>query len=109
MPFTWSDDAWNDYVWWQSQDRKTLKRINLLLKDIQRNRYEGLGKPEPLEFERSGWWSRRIDQKNRLVYRVLDNGFIDIASCKSQFFSGKKALQAQGPAGRVLCPVTSKR
>ena len=63
MPFTWSDDAWNDYVWWQSQDRKTLKRINLLLKDIQRNRYEGLGKPEPLEFERSGWWSRRIDQR----------------------------------------------
>lgn len=48
MPFTWSDDAWNDYVWWQSQDRKTLKRINLLLKDIQRNRYEGLGKPEPV-------------------------------------------------------------
>lgn len=85
MPFTWSDDAWNDYVWWQSQDRKTLKRINLLLKDIQRNRYEGLGKPEPLEFERSGWWSRLIDQKNRLIYRVLDNGFIDIASCKSHY------------------------
>jgi len=85
MPFTWSDDAWNDYVWWQSQDRKTLKRINLLLKDIQRNRYEGLGKPEPLEFERSGWWSRRIDQKNRLIYRVLDNSLIDIASCKSHY------------------------
>lgn len=68
----WDDDAWEDYVYWQTQDKKTLKRINALLKDIDRNGYEGIGKPEPLTGNWSGYWSRRIDEKNRLVYRIVD-------------------------------------
>ncbi|QCX46368.1 Txe/YoeB family addiction module toxin [Arcanobacterium haemolyticum] len=72
-------------MWWQTQDRKTLKRINSLIKDIERgSMYEGIGKPEPLRGESSGFWSRRIDDKNRLVYRVHD-GHIEIASCRSRY------------------------
>jgi toxin YoeB len=67
----------DDYLYWQTEDRKTLKRINALIKDIQRNRYEGMGKPEPLGEDLSGYWSRRIDKKNRLVYRFMD-GVIEI-------------------------------
>lgn len=80
----WQDEAWEDYVYWQSQDRKTLKRINQLLQDISRNGYEGIGKPEPLKGESSGWWSRRIDTVNRLVYRI-HNGQIEIAQCRSHY------------------------
>ncbi|ADH92215.1 Txe/YoeB family addiction module toxin [Arcanobacterium haemolyticum] len=81
----WAPEAWDDYVWWQTQDRKTLKRINSLIKDIERgSMYEGIGKPEPLRGELSGFWSRRIDDKNRLVYRVRD-GHIEIASCRSHY------------------------
>lgn len=81
----WAPEAWNDYVWWQTQDRKTLKRINSLIKDIERgSMYEGIGKPEPLRGELSGFWSRRIDDKNRLVYRVR-GGHIEIASCRSHY------------------------
>ena len=85
MPICWSDEAWTDYVLWQTEDRKTLKRINLLVKDILRNGNEGLGKPEPLRFDYSGWWSRRIDSENRLVYRILENNLIEIATCKSHY------------------------
>ena len=60
----WDDDAWEDYVYWQTQDKKTLKRINSLIKDIDRNGYEGIGKPEPLTGNWCGYWSRRIDEKN---------------------------------------------
>lgn len=70
MNKVWSDDAWEEYIAWQMQDKKTLKRINLLLKDVERHPFEGLGKPEPLRGELSGFWSRRIDEKNRLLYRV---------------------------------------
>ena len=67
----WDDDAWEDYLYWQSQDKKTLKRINALLRDIDRNGMaEGIGKPEPLRGNLSGWWSRRIDDTNRIVYRT---------------------------------------
>ena len=66
----WHDNAWEDYLYWQLQDRKTLKRINELLQDIDRNKYKGIGKPEPLKHNLSGWWSRRIDDKNRIVYRI---------------------------------------
>ena len=62
--------AWEDYLYWQTQDKKTLKRINRLLHDINRSEYEGLGNPEPLKHDLSGWWSRRIDEMNRLVYRI---------------------------------------
>ena len=80
----WQDDAWEDYLYWQNQDKKTLKRINQLLKDIDRNGYEGIGKPEPLSGNLSGFWSRRIDDKNRIVYRIF-NDRIEIAQCGSHY------------------------
>lgn len=70
MKLIFSENAWEDYLYWQKVDKKTLKRINLLIKDIQRNKYEGIGKPEPLKHNLTGWWSRRIDDTNRIVYRV---------------------------------------
>ena len=78
------EDAWDDYVWWQTQDKKTLKRINALIKDTQRSPYEGIGKPEPLKNNLSGWWSRRIDETNRLVYKVKDDALI-IAECRTHY------------------------
>ncbi len=69
MRLLWEEKAWEDYCSWQAQDKKTLKRINALLKDIQRNTFEGIGKPEPPKDKRSGWWSRCIDGTNRIVYR----------------------------------------
>ena len=80
----WSDEAWEDYLDWQMQDKKTLRRINLLIKDAERNPYTGLGKPEPLRGDLSGFWSRRIDEKNRLVYR-FSSDFLEIASCKGYY------------------------
>lgn len=84
MNKTWSDEAWEDYVGWQSEDRKTLKRINLILKDVERHPFEGIGKPEPLKGEFGGFWSRRIDEKNRLVYRIVPSG-LEILSCKGHY------------------------
>ena len=66
MRLLWEDRAWSEYLYWQTQDKKTLKRINALIKDIQRSPYEGIGKPEPLRGNLSGWWSRRIDETNRM-------------------------------------------
>ena len=80
----WSDHAWEDYLYWQTQDKKILKRINQLNKDIDRNGYEGLGKPEPLKYELQGYWSRRIDDEHRLVYRIVDNN-IEIVSCRLHY------------------------
>ena len=80
MNKVWSDEAWEDYLYWQTEDRKTLKRINKLLQDIDRNGYDGIGKPEPLKHDYQGFWSRRIDGINRLVYRI-ENGQIEIAQC----------------------------
>ena len=84
MNKVWADEAWEDYISWQSEDKKTLKRINLLIKDIDRNGYKGIGKPEPLRGNLSGFWSRHIDDKNRLVYRIKE-GKLEIASCKSHY------------------------
>ncbi len=80
----WDDDAWEDYLYWQTQDKKTLKRINLLLQDIDRNGYSGIGKPEPLKGALQGYWSRRIDAVNRLVYRVK-NERIEILQCRTHY------------------------
>jgi len=80
----WSDEAWEDYIYWQSQDKKTLKRINKLIKDIDRNGNQGIGDPEPLKYELQGFWSRRIDEVNRLVYRI-ENGQIEIAQCRTHY------------------------
>lgn len=84
MNKVFSDRAWEEYLYWQTQDKKTLKRINLLIQDIDPNGYEGIGKPEPLGENLSGFWSRRIDEKNRLVYRIRD-GIVEIAQCKTHY------------------------
>ena len=84
MRKVWADKAWEDYLYWQEQDRKTLRRINQLLKDIDRNAFAGIGKPEPLKHERQGYWSRRIDDTNRLIYRVI-NDQIEIAQCRAHY------------------------
>lgn len=80
----WTDAAWQDYTYWQTQDRKTLKRINKLINETMRQPFEGIGKPEPLRENLSGFWSRRIDDTNRLVYAV-DDGFITILSCRYHY------------------------
>ena len=80
----WTDDAWNQYVYWQTQDKKTLNRVNQLLKDIDRGGYEGIGKPEALKGDWSGYWSREIDDKNRIIYRI-ENKMIIIAECASHY------------------------
>lgn len=80
----WDDEAWGDYLHWQTQDRKTLRQINAILKDIDRNGYDGIGKPEPLRENLSGWWSRRIDDSNRIVYRIRE-GRIEIIQCGSHY------------------------
>lgn len=84
MKLLWEERAWKDYCDWQRQDKKTLKRINAIIKDIQRNSFEGIGKPELLKDSVAGWWSRRIDEKNRIVYCEKD-GAIILASCKGHY------------------------
>ncbi len=84
MKLIWDEEAWDDYLAWQSEDKKTLKRINKLIRDIQSTPYSGLGKPEPLKHDLSGYWSRRIDDYNRLVYKVEDNE-LRIAQCKTHY------------------------
>jgi toxin YoeB len=80
----WTDEAWEGYLYWQSQDKKTLKRINKLLADTKRQPFEGLGKPESLRENLAGFWSRRIDETNRLVYAVDDN-HVTIISCRYHY------------------------
>ena len=80
----WTDDAWADYVYWQGQDKKTLKRINKLITDTKRSPFEGIGKPEPLKENLSGFWSRRVDESNRLVYAVNDS-HITVISCRYHY------------------------
>jgi toxin YoeB len=70
MKIIFSDNSWQDYQYWLRNDKKILKRINELIKDIQRNKYEGVGKPEPLKHNLSGYWSRRINNEHRLVYKI---------------------------------------
>lgn len=84
MKLLWEESAWEDYCSWQMQDKKTLKRINALIRDIQRDSFNGIGKPEPLRGNLSGWWSRRIDDTNRIVYKPTENAVI-IASCKGHY------------------------
>lgn len=84
MNVLFHDRAWEDYLYWQQTDKRLLKRINQLIKDIERHPFEGIGKPEPLKFELSGRWSRRIDQEHRLVYRVEEN-VIYIQQCRGHY------------------------
>ena len=84
MRLSWDERAWEDYLYWQGQDKKTLRRINALIKDIQRDPYEGIGKPEPLRENLSGIWSRRIDETNRITYYLKDGGII-IMACRGHY------------------------
>ena len=84
MRLVWNENAWADYQWWQAQDREVLKRINALGKDVERNGNEGIGKPEPLKHGFRGYWSRRITDEHRLVYRVVEDD-IRIAACRYHY------------------------
>lgn len=84
MNKVWFDEAWDDYLYWQKNDQKILKKINQLVKAIEREPYAGIGKPEPLKHNLSGWWSRHIDNANRIVYRIKDEK-VEIAQCKGHY------------------------
>ena len=85
MKKIWFDEAWDDYTYWQTQDKKTLKRINQLIRNIERgNGFDGIGKPEPLKNEFSEFWSRRIDDTNRLIYRIVGDT-LEILSCRGHY------------------------
>ncbi len=84
MKLIWSEKSWEDYLYWQSNDKKILKKINTLIKDIKRTPFEGMGKPEPLKFELSGCWSRRITNEHRLVYEVREDKLY-IISCRYHY------------------------
>ncbi len=84
MKKIWEDRAWEEYLYWQTQDKKTLKKINRLLQDIDRNGYECTGNPEPLKGNLSGYWSVRIDDENRIVFRIKD-GQIEIIQCGTHY------------------------
>lgn len=84
MKLTFHEEAWEDYLYWQSSDRKQPKKINALLRECLRTPFAGTGKPEPLKGEFAGWWSRRIDQEHRLVYRATEDGLL-IAQCRYHY------------------------
>ena len=84
MILSWAGNAWEDYLYWQQTDKKTLKRINLLIKNIMRQPFEGLGDPEPLKHNWAGYWSRRIDREHRLVYKVTDDTII-VVQCRYHY------------------------
>ena len=84
MQKLWTDEAWDDYLYWQENDKKILRRVNQLIKDIERNGNVGVGKPEPLKYDLSGWWSRHIDDTHRLIYRIEDENII-ITHCRTHY------------------------
>ena len=80
----WHDQAWEDYLYWQNESRTMLRRINRIIRDIERDPFGGIGKPEPLKGDLSGWWSRRIDEANRIVYRV-ERGELELLQCGGHY------------------------
>ncbi len=84
MNLCFSDKAWENYIYWQQNDSKLLQRVNELIKDIQRQPFAGIGKPEPLKFDRKEYWSRRINQEHRLVYKI-ENKIVYIAQCRYHY------------------------
>ena len=84
MILSWAEKAWEDYLFWQQTDKKTLRRINLLIKAIKREPFKGIGEPEPLRHNWSGYWSRRIDREHRIVYKITDKAII-IAQCRYHY------------------------
>ena len=84
MILSFSDDAWEDYLYWQQNDKKILKKINKIIKEIQREPFKGIGEPEPLKYNWSGYWSRRITIEHRLVYKIIDDNLM-IAQCRYHY------------------------
>jgi len=84
MILSWADHAWDDYLYWQTTDKKILKRINSLIKDMQRTPFEGIGAPEPLKHNWSGYWSRRINREHRIIYKVTDKA-LTIVQCRYHY------------------------
>uniref|UniRef100_UPI004049F59D Txe/YoeB family addiction module toxin n=1 Tax=Fulvivirga sp. TaxID=1931237 RepID=UPI004049F59D len=84
MVLTFTENAWEDYLYWQKIDKKTVKKINELIKDIKRDPFHGIGKPEPLKYDLAGYWSRRIDQEHRLVYNVVDED-LQVYACRYHY------------------------
>lgn len=84
MKKIWDDKAWEDYLYWQAHDKQILKRLNALIQDVERAPFDGIGKPEPLRGDLSGFWSRRINEEHRLVYRIVGD-MLEIASCKDHY------------------------
>jgi len=84
MKLTFTDEAWDEYLYWQTRDKKILKKINTLIKDVKREPFAGLGKPEPLKHELAGYWSRRITQEHRLVYEVFEESIL-VVSCRYHY------------------------
>ena len=84
MNINWEEKAWLEYLYWQTNDKKILKKINNLLKDIDRNGYNCIGKPEPIKGDLSGWWSVRIDEKNRLIFKI-ENDELKVYQCKEHY------------------------
>ena len=84
MEIVWQQNAWDDYLYWQKNDKQKLKRINELIKDCQRNKFEGIGKPEPLKENLSGLWSRRIDNEHRFVYKIEENR-LHVVQCRYHY------------------------
>jgi len=84
MKLIFGEQSWSDYLYWQSTDKRTLKKVNALLQDIKRNPFDGLGKPEPLKHEMAGTWSRRITQEHRLVYEIFEESIL-VVSCRYHY------------------------
>lgn len=84
MVLTFTENAWEDYLYWQKIDKKMVKKINELIKDIKRNHFHGIGKPEPLKYDLAGYWSRRIDQEHRLVYKIVGDD-LQIFACRYHY------------------------
>jgi toxin YoeB len=110
VKLVWDESAWADYVWWQAQDRKVLKRINALITDIQRNGNEGIGKPEPLKHGFQGYWSRRITDEHRLVYKIAEDE-IRIAACRYHYerLSAYPAIGGVSPRPRFTARALTRR
>lgn len=87
MKKIWHDTAWEDYLYWQMQDKKTLKKVNRIIQSIERNGYQGIGKIEPLKEDLSGLFSARLDEKNRIVFRI-DGEYLEIFQCRSHYGKG---------------------
>jgi toxin YoeB len=85
MLISWSEDAWQDYIYWQKQDRSMLNRINLIIKDIKCSPFEGIGNPEPLKHNWSGYWSRRINREHGIVYKIIANTEVVVAQCRYHY------------------------